>query len=78
MRSSITIGADKGTADALERMGALHVGADPTQVIVDADNRFVTTPCYMSATRISQIAEGADNAIRELLTLVEAGHSARI
>ncbi len=70
LKPSITIGTDKGTAEALEKMGAQHRNADVTEVVVDEKNRLVTTACYMSATTISQIAEGADNAVRELLKLV--------
>jgi enhancing lycopene biosynthesis protein 2 len=65
----ITIGTDAGTAESVRKMGARHLEADPTEVVVDRDNRLVTTPCYMSATRISQIATGTENAVKELLAL---------
>lgn len=68
----VTIGTDAGTAKALEAMGARHKRADTTEVVVDGKNRLVTTPCYMSATRIREIQDGADNAVRELLALVKA------
>jgi enhancing lycopene biosynthesis protein 2 len=71
LHPSITIGTDAGTAAALEKMGARHRNAKVTEAVVDAENRLVTTPCYMSATRVSEVAEGAENAVRELLKLVE-------
>ena len=70
-KPSITIGTDEGTAAALEKMGARHRNAKVTEAVVDHDNRIVTTPCYMTATRVSEIAEGAENAVGELLKLVE-------
>lgn len=77
LHPSITIGTDEGTATALEKMGARHRKVGVTDVVVDAENRLVTTPCYMSATRVREIAEGAENAIRELLKLVEQSATAK-
>lgn len=71
----ITIGTDAGVAGTLERMGARHRHAAPTEVVVDRVNRLVTTPCYMSATRIGEISDGARGAVRELLKLVEAART---
>lgn len=66
----VTIGTDPGTAKALEAMGARHREAGTVEVVVDAKNRMVTTPCYMSATRIREIDEGVRRAVQELLKLV--------
>ena len=77
LHPSITIGTDEGTAAALEKMGARHKKVGVTDVVVDAENRLVTTPCYMSATRVREIAEGAENAVRELLKLVEQSATAK-
>jgi enhancing lycopene biosynthesis protein 2 len=65
----LTIGDDPGTAKTLEGLGATHVPAGATGVVVDRKNRIVTTPCYMLATRISQVAEGAEKAVKALLEL---------
>lgn len=66
----LTIGDDPGTATKLEAMGAKHVAAETTGVVVDRRNRIVTTPCYMLATRISQVADGAEKAVKALLEMV--------
>jgi enhancing lycopene biosynthesis protein 2 len=76
LNPQITIGTDKETAKALETMGARHKNAAPTEVVVDREHRLVTTPCYMSATRIRDIADGANGAVRELLVLVEESEPA--
>jgi len=65
----LTIGDDPGTAKKIEGMGAKHVAAEATGVVVDRRNRLVTTPCYMLATRISQVAEGAEKAVKALLEM---------
>jgi enhancing lycopene biosynthesis protein 2 len=65
----LTIGDDAATAKKLEGMGAKHVQADTTGVVVDRKNKIVTTPCYMLATRISQVADGAEKAVRALLEM---------
>jgi len=65
----LTIGDDPGTATKLEGMGAKHVVAEATGVVVDRRNRIVTTPCYMLAARISEVAEGAEKAVRALLEM---------
>jgi len=75
LHPTVTIGRDVETAGALESMGATHEAADPTGVVVDRANRFVTTPCYMSATRVSEIADGAEGAVQAVLSLVAAGRA---
>jgi enhancing lycopene biosynthesis protein 2 len=67
----VTIGTDAGTSKAITAMGARHKPAATTEVVVDGRNRMVTTPCYMSATRIREIEEGTENAVRALLALVK-------
>jgi len=66
----ITIGTDSGTAAAMEKMGAKHKKADVDEIVVDAKNKIVTTPCYMLNARVDQIAEGADNLIRAMLEMM--------
>ena len=65
----MTIGNDAATAKKIEAMGGRHVPADATGVVIDKKNRIVTTPCYMLATRISQVAEGAEKAVQALLEM---------
>ena len=65
----LTIGDDADTASTIEALGARHVAAEATGVVVDRKNRIVTTPCYMLATRISQVADGAEKAVKALLEM---------
>jgi enhancing lycopene biosynthesis protein 2 len=63
----VTIGQDKGTAEAIEKMGSTHVKTTHGEVIVDEKNNLFTTPCYMLDANILQIAEGAENIVRAMM-----------
>lgn len=65
----VTIGQDAGTANAIQAMGGRHVEAGHGEVVVDEAAKLVTTPCYMLNATISQIAEGADAAVKKLIAL---------
>lgn len=66
---TITLGGDCQAAQDAVSLGCNHQICNATEVAVDKDNKLVTTPAYMVATRISQIFEGADNLIEELYKL---------
>jgi len=72
LHPDLTIGNDAGTARTLEAMGAHHVQAGITDVVVDRKNRLVTTPCYMYDARVGEVALGAERAVHELLALAGA------
>ena len=66
----MTIGSDQGTAQALEEMGAKHKITTHGETVVDIKYKIVTTPCYMLDANIVQIAQGAENIIKEMLKLL--------
>jgi enhancing lycopene biosynthesis protein 2 len=55
---SVTIGHDPGFSGAISTMGGLHRSCGVEDIVVDFENRVVTTPAYMLATRISEAATG--------------------
>ena len=63
----VTIGQDKGTAEAVKAMGATHGDTGHGEVLIDAENKLFTTPCYMLDANIMQIADGAENVVRAVL-----------
>lgn len=65
----LTIGTDPDTAAAIESMGAKHVERPPTEALVDAENKVVSTPAYMSGRSIGEVFEGISAAVGELLKL---------
>ena len=66
----ITIGNDKGTAQALEAMGAKHEDRNVNEVCIDEDNKIVTTPAYMLAQRPSEVWEGISKLVDEVLKMI--------
>jgi enhancing lycopene biosynthesis protein 2 len=73
LHPDVTIGHDATTAKQIAVMGARHVEAGVTDVVVDRRNGIVTTPCYMLPARIGEIATGAERAVAALLDLVPVG-----
>ena len=65
----LTIGQDKGTADALEALGAKHVATTHGEIVVDEKYKVITTPCYMLDATITQIADGASNVVAKMLEM---------
>ena len=66
----VSIGQDEATAENLTRMGARHTTTWQGEIAIDQHNKIVTTPCYMLASRVDQIAMGADKLIQAMLTLM--------
>lgn len=64
-----TIGNDAQTADAITAMGGHHVNCGVTQMVVDEQYKIVSTPAYMLARRISEVATGIDALVQEVLAL---------
>ncbi len=66
----LTIGQDKGTADAVKKLGATHVETTHGEVVIDKKNKIVTTPCYMLDANIAQIGDGANIVVKTILELI--------
>ncbi len=67
---TVTIGNDAGTASEIEKTGARHQDCPVTEFVVDAKNKLVSTPAYMLANRISEVHEGIDKCVREVIKLI--------
>jgi enhancing lycopene biosynthesis protein 2 len=66
----ITLGAVSDASAAVEKNGAEHVVTTHGETVVDEKYGLVSTPAYMLDANIEQIAEGADNLVKELLKLM--------
>ncbi len=64
----VTIGKDPGTAKAIGEMGANHVASTHGEVVTDKKHKLFTTPCYMLDATIEQIAQGADNIVKAMMS----------
>ncbi len=66
IKAKVTIGKDPSTADAIEKMGAVHVNCAVNEVALDEEHKIVTGPAYMMASSISEVAESVDMVVAEL------------
>jgi enhancing lycopene biosynthesis protein 2 len=65
----VTIGTDAETAGAIEAMGGRHQPRPTEEVCIDEANAIVSTPAYMSATRIHQVYEGIGRLVDSVLSM---------
>jgi len=65
----VTIGTDAATASAINKLGATHHKSSSTGIVVDEKNKIVTTPCYMLASGLPEIAEGTDKLVKAMIKL---------
>lgn len=63
----VTIGAEKATADVIEKMGGKHKTTTHGEVTIDKKNKVFTTPCYMLNATILDIENGAMNVVKEMI-----------
>ncbi|OTA17537.1 isoprenoid biosynthesis protein with amidotransferase-like domain [Xenorhabdus vietnamensis] len=67
----VTIGNDPETAAQIEKMGGIHIECPVDDVVIDFENKIVTTPAYMLAESLSQAERGIDKLVREILGMIE-------
>ena len=70
VKPKLTIGTDPDTAAGLEAMGGIHENQDVRGVAVDLENKIISTPAYMLGQNISEVADGIENAIGELMKMI--------
>ena len=67
----LTIGTDIDTAEIIEDMGGEHVPCPVDDIVVDEDNKIVTTPAYMLEQNIAEAATGIEKLVDRVLVLTE-------
>lgn len=65
----LTIGCDAGVAGAIAALGQTHVECPATSCVVDSENRVVTSPAYMTASRIGELWQGIEATVKAMLEL---------
>jgi enhancing lycopene biosynthesis protein 2 len=68
---TLTIGNDRGTADALEACGAKHRDCAVDAIVEDDKNRIVSTPAYMLGPDIRHVAEGIERCVKSVLRMAQ-------
>jgi enhancing lycopene biosynthesis protein 2 len=67
---SVTFGKDENINAMFQKSGAKTTNTDARSIVIDQDNKIVTTPCYMLDARISEISEGIERLIHQLIKMV--------
>ncbi len=66
----LTIGNDDALASELVHCGAVHVPSNVASVVVDHANRVVSTPAFLAARGMPELADGIDRAMRAMAELM--------
>ncbi|MGF6193072.1 isoprenoid biosynthesis glyoxalase ElbB [Serratia sp. 2723] len=67
----LTIGNDPDLGEVIDAMGGEPVICPVDDIVVDVENKVVTTPAYMLAQSIGEAAQGIDKLVLRVLDLVE-------
>ncbi|EUC95920.1 MULTISPECIES: isoprenoid biosynthesis glyoxalase ElbB [Providencia] len=65
----LTIGNDTETIAQIEKMGGLHVECTVDNIVVDENNKVVTTPAYMLAQSIAEANVGINKLVEKVLEM---------
>ena len=69
--ATMTIGKDETTAKDIESMGSTHKECLVEEIVIDKENNIVTTPAYMDAKNISEVAEGIEKLVKQIILMVK-------
>ena len=67
----VTIGHDKGTAEAVAATGADHVEADAESIVEDNEHNIVSTPAYMEAQNPAQVFAGISALVESIASRIK-------
>lgn len=68
--ANMTIGYDETTSTDIISMGSKHIDCPATEMIIDEDKKIVTTPAYMEANSIKEAADGIEQLIKKVLSMI--------
>ena len=66
----ITIGNDSDLNEQIHSINCQTEDTDATGICIDEENKIITTPCYMLANSISEVATGVDKAVKASFKLM--------
>jgi len=72
--SNFTTGDDPASENFIEKMGNKYSKTEHGEVVIDKVRKLFTTPCYMLDATISQIAEGTENIVKEMLSVMNQAY----
>ena len=68
-KGTLTIGADPGTAGAINTLGGTHQNCVVTDFVVDTENKLATAPAYMCDAKIHEVAQGIEKTVQAVLEM---------
>lgn len=68
---TLTIGNDSETAGAIKTMGNKHEDSSADNIVVDDENRIVSTAAYMCAASIGEAGSGIEKLVNRIMAMVE-------
>ncbi len=69
IKATLTIGNSAAVAADIEAMGAIHKNCSVDDIVVDKENKVVTTPAYMLASKIGEVNVGVGKLVKEVIKL---------
>lgn len=67
---TLTIGNDKNWSEKIENLGSKHQDCEVQNIVIDKKNKIITSPAYMLGKTISEVAEGIEETVRELVAMI--------
>lgn len=65
----LTIGNERGTVQALEKLGSKHHDCGVGEIWIDSKHKIVTTPAYMLARNVAEAWQGIEKLVKGVLNL---------
>lgn len=65
--STVTLGDDEDIAIIVQNWKSKHKNTTHGQVVIDSENKVVTTPCYMLDASIGDVYDGATALVKQVL-----------
>ena len=68
--SQVTVGTKGQASEIIEQIGSIHTETTHAQIVIDHQNKLVSTPCYMLDADITQIAQGTSKLVEAIIKLI--------
>lgn len=63
----LTLGQPNDAVKVIQKLGARHKETQNGEIVVDMENKIVTTPCYMLNATVADIFHGADAMVKAIV-----------
>lgn len=67
---TLTVGNDREVSGKMENMGSRHQDCETEDIVLDEENKIVSTPAYMRGQNISEVAVGIEKAVNKLVSMI--------